>query len=130
MKRALIILLGAAAVTMAVFSAHDLLFRTMGAAEVIRKLQGLRMAVELFRQDKGRLPAGMNEVILNGTLEAVPELKLKRHTSSVKVRNTARMEILDTGRWSYVNEPGSPDFGTVFIDCSHKDEKGRFWSEF
>ena len=22
------------------------------------------------------------------------------------------------------------EFGTVFIDCTHKDGKGRFWSEF
>ena len=29
-----------------------------------------------------------------------------------------------------MNEPGDPDFGLLYIDCAHKDEKGRFWSEF
>jgi hypothetical protein len=38
--------------------------------------------------------------------------------------------VEDTGGWAYVNAPASPDFGLVFLDCSHSDEKGRRWSEF
>ncbi|MBI5208944.1 MAG: hypothetical protein HY927_03115 [Elusimicrobia bacterium] len=36
----------------------------------------------------------------------------------------------DTGKWGYVNDPASPDFGLVFIDCTHTDAKGSRWSSY
>jgi hypothetical protein len=130
MKKKIIITLGAAGAVLAAFFAFNYFSRAMGSAEVIRRLQGMRLAVELFRQAEGHLPADMNEVIQSGNLEAVFELKLKYHPASSKVRNAAGADILDTGGWGYVNARGSADFGTIFIDCSHKDEKGRAWSRF
>jgi hypothetical protein len=130
MKKTIYITLGITGAALAASFAFNYFFRAMGSAEVIRKLQGMRLAVELFRQAAGHLPADINEVVRNGSLEAVPELKLKRHFASSKVRNADRHRILDTGSWGYVNDPGSADFGKVFIDCSHQDEKGRYWSEF
>jgi len=129
MKKTLLIS-AAAALSLAGWCLHHCFFRGMNSAEVVRKLQGLRLAVELFRQAHGRLPSGIDEVVKSGSLEAVPRLKLRGHFPAVSVRNAAAAAPEDTGGWGYVNDPKSRSFGAVFIDCSHRDEKGRPWSDF
>ncbi len=103
---------------------------SMDSSEVIRKLSGMRLAVGLFRASKGVPPSDIEELIRNGNLEAVPELKLKTHRLSSKVRNTAGFMVRDTGGWAYINDPKNSGYGTVYIDCAHADEKGRYWSWF
>ena len=119
-----------AALLLAAFRIFTYADRSMEPAEVIRKLSGMRMAITIFLLANGRQPADIREVIKSGNLEAIPLLKLKRHFASSKVRNTSELATRDTGGWAYVNDPKSREFGTVFIDCTHKDGKGRFWSEF
>lgn len=105
--------------------------RSMDAAEAVRRLAGMRVAVTLYKiANKSAAPADFNAVIAGGQLEAPPELKLKWHRTSSRVRQTSALRAEDTGGWGYVNDPGSRDFGTVFIDCLHRDERGRYWSEF
>jgi hypothetical protein len=29
-------------------------------------------------------------------------------------------EIRDSGKWAYVNDPSSPDYGDFYVDCSHR----------
>ena len=104
--------------------------RSMDAAEVVRRLAGMRTAMALFRLSKGAPPRDFYDIVKNGSLEAPLELKLKGHKRSSSVRPAADIESEDTGGWAYVNDPKSGNFGTIFIDCSHRDEKGRYWSEF
>lgn len=106
------------------------LSRGMEAAEVVRRLSGLRISLELYRQQYKKLPPSFGETLRAGTLEEAPALKLPWHLKNSAVRDTPTMEIKDTGGWAYVNGPGEPAFGLLYIDCSHKDERGRFWSEF
>lgn len=130
--RALFAAAAAAAVCAAALAAFSFekYFSGMPAAEVLRKLSGLRLAVELYRQEKRALPPSFADVLAAGKLEAVPALKLRRHRRAAAVRDAASQEVRDTGGWAYVNGPASPQFGLVYIDCSHYDEKGRRWSEF
>lgn len=102
----------------------------MKAPEVIRKLSGLRIAVALCGMEHKPPPADFSDLVRGGKMEGVPYLKLPRHLGSASVRSTPVQDIRDTGGWAYVNDPKDPHFGLVYIDCSHKDEKGRFWSEF
>ncbi|HAN04293.1 MAG TPA: hypothetical protein DCQ25_03355 [Elusimicrobia bacterium] len=102
----------------------------MDAAEVVRKLSGIRLSLELYRQEHKKYPASFAETLRAGTLEAAPELKLPGHLRNSQVRDTPALAIKDTGGWAYVSDPKSPDFGLLYIDCSHRDEKSRFWSEF
>ncbi len=103
----------------------------MDAAEAVRRLSGLRVAVELYRQQHGgRPPASFKDTMRSGELETAPDLKLPGHPRRSGVRDTPAMTVRDTGGWAYVNDPKSPDFGLVYIDCSHSDAKGRLWSEF
>ncbi|HAT72831.1 MAG TPA: hypothetical protein DCS63_08455 [Elusimicrobia bacterium] len=102
----------------------------MEAAEVIRKLSGLRMALAFYTLEHKTAPSAFEDVLRDGKLEAAPRLKLPGHFGSSAVRNTPSFEIRDSGGWAYVNDPRAPRFGLVFIDCWHPDEKGRYWSEF
>ncbi len=116
----------------ALLSAWGFLYlsRGMEAAEVVRRLSGMRVSLELYRQQYKELPASFAETLRAGTLEEAPALKLPGHLKKSRVRDTPAMLIKDTGGWAYVNGPGDPAFGLLYIDCAHKDEKGRFWSEF
>ncbi len=102
----------------------------MEADEVVRKLAGMRVSLELYRQEYRRLPASFRETLKAGVLEEAPALKLSRHLKVSSVKDTPSMLIKDTGSWAYVNDPKDPNFGLIYIDCAHKDEKGRYWSEF
>ncbi len=102
----------------------------MTAGEAVRKLSGLRMALELYRMEYKAPPAAFGDLVRSGKLEQPPELKLSWHRGSSAVRNTPSMTITDTGGWAYVNDPKDPAFGLIYIDCTHRDERGRFWSEF
>ncbi len=102
----------------------------MPAAEVVRKLSGLRVALTLYRLEHKTFPASFGDIIADGKLETVPEIKLSWHRGKTKVLNVGTLKIRDTGTWAYVNDPASAQFGLVYIDCRHNDEKGRFWSEF
>jgi hypothetical protein len=102
----------------------------MDTQEAIRKLSGLRISLALYGMEGKPPPASFEDVIRAGKLEEAPSLKLPWHLRSARVRNVSSRTVQDTGGWAYVNAPGDPDFGQVFMDCSHKDLKGRFWSEF
>lgn len=39
-------------------------------------------------------------------------------------------KIKDTGGWGYVADPKAPCHGEVFVDCSHRDSKGKVWVEY
>ena len=130
MKKNIVTTTGIAALLLAAFWTARYTGRSMEPAEVIRKLAGMRMAVTFFRLSRKRPPADIAELLKSGSLEAVPVIKLNGHFASSKVRNAPGPAARDTGGWAYVNDPQNSAFGTVFIDCTHKDGKGRFWSEF
>ena len=122
--------LAAAAALAAAAGGTLYLRRGMDSPEVLRKLSGLRISLELYSMEHRRKPASFDETIKAGQLEGAPYLKLPGHIGTSSVRNARSFSVADSGGWAYVNDPADPAYGLVFIDCSHKDEKGRFWSEF
>ncbi len=103
---------------------------SMDTAIIIRKLQGIRLSAQFFRNSTKRMPHNFNEVIEAKNLEETPKIKLKWHFAKKKILLRDDFKIKNTGSWVYVNNPKSSFFGTVFIDSSAKDEKGRYWSNF
>lgn len=129
MKKVFTFLLGAA--LLAAAASWVRWFRGgMDAAEALRKLSGLRVSLELYRQEHKKFPPGFAETIRSAKLEGAPQLKLPGHLGCSSVQDRPAMTIKDTGGWAYVNDAASPDFGLVYIDCAHKDGRGRYWSEF
>ncbi|MHB0997272.1 MAG: hypothetical protein ACYC2I_12955 [Elusimicrobiales bacterium] len=102
----------------------------MDSPEVLRKLAGLRVALELYAMERHTKPGAFGDTISSGQLEGAPDLKLPGHLPAASVRDVASFTVTDSGSWAYVNDKSSPHFGLLFIDCSHRDERGRFWSEF
>jgi hypothetical protein len=129
MKKTISALLALAAVLSVLWALHYLQ-GGMDAAEVVRKLSGMRISVELYRQEHRKLPASFADTLREGTLEEAPELKLPGHFKTSRVRDTPSMLITNTGGWAYVNDPADPAFGLVYIDSARRDERSRFWSEF
>lgn len=39
-------------------------------------------------------------------------------------------KLKDTGGWGYVVDPKAPCWGEIFVDCTHKDSKGKAWVEY
>lgn len=52
------------------------------------------------------------------------------HRQSRMVENYPGRTTRDSGHWAYVDNPKDPDFGKVFIDCSHTDSIGSRWDSF
>jgi hypothetical protein len=38
--------------------------------------------------------------------------------------------VADEGGWGYVNNPADPEFGRVFVNCTHTDAKGVRWDHY
>ena len=102
----------------------------MESPEVLRKLAGLRVSLELYAMERRGKPGAFGDTIQSGQLEGAPDLKLPGHLPASSVRDVPAFSITDSGSWAYVNDKSSPRFGLLFIDCSHRDERGRYWSEF
>lgn len=42
----------------------------------------------------------------------------------------SKASLTDAGGWAYVNNPADPEFGHLFINCSHADSSGQKWNEW
>lgn len=102
---------------------------TRGAAGSIRSALGIYYGdnsafptddLSSLTEDK-RYIDNLPVVKLPGTLH--PE---NRHVS---VGASTAAAVTDTGGWAYVNDPASPSYGTLLINCNHEDSKGRRWDE-
>lgn len=102
----------------------------MDSPEVLRKLAGLRVSLELYALERRARPAAFGDTVRAGHLEGAPALKLPGHLPASGVKDVPAFAVTDSGSWAYVNAKSSPDFGLLYIDCSHRDERGRYWSEF
>jgi len=129
MKKKITILTFIAAVLSIIFF-FFYMHSSMDAASIVRKLQGIRLSAQFFKNSMKRMPNDFSEVVQAKNLEGVPKIKLKWHFASTKILLRNDFIIENTGTWVYVNNPKSSFFGTVFIDSSLKDEKGRYWSDF
>jgi hypothetical protein len=65
-----------------------------------------------------------------------PVIDLPDHGPSAEPRQIRRMReasienyFEDSGRWLYIADPKSPEFGRLAIDCSHRNSSGRVWHD-
>jgi uncharacterized RDD family membrane protein YckC len=121
-----------------------------------RGLGGLRSSLSSFYGDsEGTYPHDLNELIAPKAgapvntnarypyLAAMTEVQTKDHppTNAVEAYGNEvcipgkdiavdPAKLRDTGRWGYVADKASPCWGTVFVDCTHKDSKGVDWYSY
>lgn len=65
-------------------------------------------------------------------LDALPKAKTPNyHPDSDAVALVVAADALtDAGGWAYVADPSSPDWGTLYVNCTHTDTKGSVWSAY
>jgi len=105
-------------------------------------LSTLRSATQVYYGDtEGQFPTDdLSSLTVNAKyLSAIPVLKLPGtghpETSEVRAITESDGESLDvfksdTGKWLYMADKTSKDWGTIVVDCTHKDSGGRPWNQF
>lgn len=92
----------------------------------ISNLGSIRSALSIYKLDmEGRYPLELTALIpkyinkLPKTKAITSEGSRIVHVPSNKVASSKRLEPNDLGGWGYVSDPASPEFGSVFINCTH-----------
>ncbi|MBI4423175.1 MAG: RDD family protein [Elusimicrobia bacterium] len=105
----------------------------------------LRSGGALFYADtEGRYPARLEELVPK-RLPAIPKLNAGPHGESDRwtaygseACDDAKPESLaadgaklkDTGGWGYVADERAKCWGTIFVDCTHRDSRGQSWHSY
>jgi hypothetical protein len=101
-------------------------------------LGSIRSALAIYYGDtEGNYPANLDALVPK-YIESIPLIELPGHQKTSKVTiiksakgNTPVAYVKETGGWLYFADPSASDlYGSVYLDCSHKDSKGRAMSGF
>lgn len=112
------------------------IFRYSAEGGIKGNLGELRQAVGRYRlEHEGRSPDSIGAMVEAKTIPEIPGLWRKfdeiPHTHTAEAAVVESRAATDSGRWTFVVSPSSPSLtGTIFIDCTHTDTRGRFWSEY
>lgn len=112
------------------------LFRKSAEGGIKGNLGELRLAVDRYRREHdGRAPDSIGAMVAAKTIPEIPRLWRRfdesPHSQTAEASVVADRTATDSGRWAFVVSPSSPSLtGTLFIDCTHTDTRGRFWSEY
>ncbi|MDD5303614.1 MAG: RDD family protein [Elusimicrobia bacterium] len=141
----------AAGVAMAVFGLGSFgKFKTLsvksGEGATKGNLGSLRSAISIYYGDmEGQYPATLDALIGPKYVPAMPKTKLADHKETGawtlygaevctgKTEYGAEIDatkLKDTGGWGYVADPRAKCSGMVFVDCTHRDTKGKLWPEY
>lgn len=90
----------------------------------------LRSALSAYYGDtEGRFPATLDVLRAERFLPAIPEATTEgRHPDSADVFYGTEPD--DAGGWLYNNRVGDPGYGTVWINCTHTDGRGKAWTAY
>jgi hypothetical protein len=96
-------------------------------------LAALRGAVADYKAARGVYPAGLEDLKTAGFIAEIPPLWGSGpagfpHPKTAAAAVYAKPEPRDSGGWAYSVRKGSAPL--VFIDCVHKDSRGRAWSAY
>lgn len=111
-------------------------FRYSAEGATKGSLGELRQAVGRYRSEHdGRSPDSIGAMVEAKTIPEIPVLWRKfdkiPHAHTAEASVVASTAATDSGRWAFIVSPSSPSMtGTIFIDCTHTDTRGRAWSEF
>jgi len=94
-------------------------------------LGSLRSAVTIYySQTEGIYPSDNLLSLVPLFINEIPVARLPPyHGDSAEVHNALSTATLtDFGGWAYNNVSSSPQWGSVFVNCLHKDSKGYPWT--
>lgn len=95
----------------------------------------MRSALEDYRAKHHNAYPSRLEDLVPESLARIPEISVGKHAATEVVDSFGAeicapggpdpARVKDSGHWGYVNDPKSPCWGGIFIDCTHKDADGR-----
>jgi type II secretory pathway pseudopilin PulG len=96
------------------------------------KLRSLRAAVWVYQSEhEGEFPKDLQPVMepQNPYLKGSLHIHTKEHGSNYSVNISTFVDgEADTGGWGYIE--GGGKWGTVWIQCTHKNLEGKIWSQY
>jgi len=106
-----------------------------GSAPSPATVMMMRSALEDYRVKHHNAYPSRLEDLVPESLARIPEIAVGKHGAAEQVDSFGAeicspggpdpARVKDSGHWGYVNDPKSPCWGGIFIDCTHKDADGR-----
>ena len=94
-------------------------------------LGSIRSALSLYHDEMhGQYPSDLAALTVGGKyLTDIPNAKgSSHHSDSSAVRLGTNPD--DAGGWLYDNVKGDANFGSVRVNCTHTDSRGRSWTSY
>lgn len=101
------------------------------------QLGAIRSALVIYYSDtEGKFPKSLNELTVNGKyLKEIPKIEIPRNAnnpghplSDAVTYGKLEAGVTDEGGWFYDNSKG-PNSGSIAINCTHKDFRGKRWDQ-
>lgn len=112
------------------------LLRYSGEGAMKGNLADVRQRIAAYRgAHDGAAPPALEALIDPKTSPRLPTLWSNSYTGA-HPKTTEAIVVTertgaDTGKWAYVVSPSTPELhGTVFIDCTHTDNRGSAWTSY
>jgi len=95
-------------------------------------LGAIRSALYIYHGDHDETyPKMPQDLTIDGNyMSALPKIQDTPHAPTDAVAPYSTRSSRDTGSWGYVNNPSDPDWGSIYIDCTHTDLKGVVWASY
>jgi hypothetical protein len=109
------------------------------------QLGSMRSALAIYYGDtEGQYPSNLVSLVPK-YLPEIPSAQTKKHphTAATQIYGSKvcsdsgehtggliRDKLQDTGQWGYVNDPKASCYGQLFVDCTHRDSRGREWAAY
>ncbi|MBI4679530.1 MAG: RDD family protein [Elusimicrobia bacterium] len=132
----LLFLAAIVAIAFIAFSALGGMPKLAGEGAGKGSLGAIRSALAIYYGDmEGQYPTELDALTVGGKyLVVLPVAKTPPlHPDSNRVYgfpSRSQASSSDSGGWAYVNNPQDPDFGSVWVDCTHQDSKGTVWNAY
>jgi uncharacterized RDD family membrane protein YckC len=128
------------------FGKYKSLATKSGEGATKGNLGSLRSTAAIYYGDaEGNYPATLDALVSPKYLKEIPKTKIAAHMeTNVWTAYGAEVctgktdygteidvnKIKDTGGWGYVVDAKASCWGHIFVDCTHKDSKGKHWPEY
>lgn len=128
------------------FGKYKTLVVKSGEGATKGNLGSLRSALAIYYGDaEGVYPPTLDALVDPKYIPAIPKTKIDAHMETAiwtpygaevctgKTEYGSEIDatkIRDTGGWGYVTDPKAKCYGMVFVDCTHRDSKGKLWPEY
>ncbi len=108
--------------------------RKANEGATIGRLLSIRSAIGIYSAEYGGVfPSNVSVLTLNNKyLKEIQSTKLSPyHQNNSAVLDLATTSGFDDASgYAYVNVATDPNFGTLFINCTHTDTKGSVWTTY